>query len=106
MAKLIKISDNKFHGNHPNGINANSVVEGIVLSKPEVGKSCIVTSATSARITSIITSIEYETENEIRFNTANSTYQLFFREDEIRDGKVTIVGETQIIVIEENNGQV
>ncbi len=73
---LIKISDDVFNGNHPNGI-----VEGYGIvfdNKPEIiiGERYTVANATRYLSTSVVTEIISETEKETIFKTKNSTYKL------------------------------
>jgi hypothetical protein len=67
-ARITKISDNRFNGDHPNNINEGYTREGYVLIPPEVGNFCIVGHLRTSPVTKII--------DENTFETLNSTYRL------------------------------
>lgn len=69
---LIKISDDKFGGNHPNGIVEGYKKDGIFWELPKNGNSFYI----SSMGTSEVTSIKIAEEDTIRFTTLNSTYEL------------------------------
>lgn len=71
MVQLIKLSDDKFNGNHPNGIFAGHTKEiEKLLFKPVVGEKYYFGSLQ----TSIVTEILDDNNDEIIFKTMNSTY--------------------------------
>lgn len=75
LVKLIKLSDDVYNGNHPNGIYAGIECIGHLQStKPTVGKRYRFIGLTmgDCLLTSIVTEI---LENN-KFKTENSTYQL------------------------------
>ena len=73
MAKIIKVEDNAFGGNHPNGINKGYTKEiENLLSTPIVGEVYYFGSLR----TSIVTEIVKEDDEEIVFKTMNSTYKI------------------------------
>jgi len=78
--KIIKLTDNKFKGKHPNEINEGHTFIGSFESLPEIGTSFTIIHEKFAAYryfkTSTITKIISQTDNEILFNTLNSTYSL------------------------------
>lgn len=72
---LIKLSDDKFKGKHPNNINVGFTRTGTIYTPPQVGKSCEVASI----ITSTVTEIVEKEETRVVFKTLNSTYELIYR---------------------------
>ncbi len=72
MAKLTKLSDDRFNGRHPNDINAGYVKEGTLFEEPEVSHSFYIGSL----YTSVVTEIVSKDEKECVFKTMNSTYKL------------------------------
>lgn len=75
IGTLVKLSDDKFEGKHPNGIVEGSEVTGVVYDLPKVGSFC----AVGKRYTSTVIEIIKEDEEEVIFKTLNSTYQLKFK---------------------------
>ena len=69
---LTKISDDKFNGKHPNGINENFSIAGIVKKQPTVGESFVFGSLHTSTVTEVL-------ENGV-FKTLNSTYMLKIKE--------------------------
>lgn len=67
-ARLTKISDNRFGGNHPNGINEGYTKEGIMWNDPIVGQSFYLGNLATSVVTEII--------DENTFKTQNSTYKI------------------------------
>lgn len=67
-AKLTKLSDDKFNGNHPNNVNEGNVYSGSVYQEPNVGSVCIVGDLRTSIITEII--------DNNTFKTLNSTYKI------------------------------
>jgi len=80
--KLVKLTDNKFKGKHPNGINEGHIAEGIFTEFPKVGESFMLfyekLRAYRYFHTSTVTKIVNESDKEILFKTLNSTYNLEF----------------------------
>ena len=72
MAKLTKLSDDKFKGNHPNGIDAGRTEEGMIVMEPIVGFPCWVGTLRTSTVTEIVA----ENDTSIQFKTLNSTYLL------------------------------
>lgn len=72
MGKLTKVSDEKFGGDHPNGVNPGYTKEGIILQHPKVGNRAMVGSVMTSRVTEIVS----EDNTEVMFKTENSTYKL------------------------------
>ncbi len=71
-----KISDNKFNGKHPNGINIGYTKEGLFDTYPKIDEHFYI----GAMRTSIVTSIVSITPNCTIFDTLNSTYKLTIHE--------------------------
>ena len=69
IARITKVSDDRFGGNHPNGINEGYVTQGIVKGKPVIGERYYVGVGFS---TSIVTNIISKT----MFKTLYSTYRI------------------------------
>lgn len=75
---LIKLSDDKFNGRHPNGVFTGSKISGYVKSEPKIGEqlylyySLKLTSTYSAW-TSAVKSIDYD---NMILKTENSTYKI------------------------------
>jgi len=71
-AKITKLSDDKFEGQHPNFIDEGYVKEGVFIEVPKVGDNFYLHDFR----TSIVKEIMSQTEKEIIFKTENSTYKL------------------------------
>lgn len=69
---IIKVSDDKFEGKHPNGINEHYTAKGVMVDPPTVGKPFYVDRPSGYFRTSPVTEII----NPITFRTLNSTYKL------------------------------
>lgn len=67
-AILTKLSDDKFEGKHPNGIDKGYLKQGMVWQEPIVGQSCYVGSLCTSVVTEVI--------DENHFKTQNSTYHI------------------------------
>jgi hypothetical protein len=82
MIKLIKLTDDKFNGNHPKNIQKGFQVEGELMNgKPTVGESLWIDhdpSSDKAFATSMITEIIHDNDIECKFKTLNSTYLLTY----------------------------
>lgn len=72
--RLTKMIDLKFDGNHPNGINVDSVREG-PLQNIKVGERCIVGRLNSYRATSLVIAI-IKHDDHWELTTENSIYKL------------------------------
>lgn len=70
--KIIKLTDNKFEGNHPNNINEGYLREGYLITPPLVGYSCMVDNFYTSTVQEIVSKLD----NEVIFKTLNSTYKL------------------------------
>ena len=70
IIKLTKISDNKFDGNHPNGIIEGTERIGVLAIPIEVGESVMITGIFDYFITSTVTEII----DDHTIKTKNSTY--------------------------------
>lgn len=81
--KLVKISDDRFEGKHPNNINEGYIVIGILASPLIIGE-CLHMYHSVSKIfhTSTVTGILKNTESEKIFETLNSTYKLTLIENE------------------------
>lgn len=73
--KLTKISDDRFEGNHPNGIYAGHIEKGFMIKEPEIGERFYVGFFSTSPVT------ELPNEEGI-FKTTYSTYKLEILEDE------------------------
>ncbi len=73
--KIIKLSDDVFDGDHPNGVYAGFTVTGVFEQKPTVGESFRICS-TKYYNESLTTSEVIEIIDEFTFKTMNSTYKL------------------------------
>jgi hypothetical protein len=71
MPTLIKLSDERFNGNHPNGINPGSTKKIETMPEIPIVGECY---WFGSRRTSIVTEILYLTDSEYKFKTLNSTY--------------------------------
>lgn len=72
--KLIKLVDNKFKGDHPNGINVGHEVVGQEIEPVTVGKAYVVLAGLRGSLrTSAVKSLPDE---QGIFTTINSTYKL------------------------------
>lgn len=69
---LVKLTDERFNGNHPNGIQEGYTSTGIIYSFPFVGSRAIV----GGLRTSLVTEIIEDDIKSITFKTLNSTYKL------------------------------
>lgn len=80
--KLTKISDDKFEGNHPNGINTGFTITGIEVSPPTIGARFGVHHhkeylGEEALLPAILTSTVLSTlDSNNEFKTLYSTYKL------------------------------
>lgn len=72
--KLVKLSDDKFEGKHPNGIVEGYERNGYFSELPKVNYSFYIGGLKTSEITDIIES----TDNSVKFKTLNSTYLLTF----------------------------
>ena len=72
MATIVKISDDKFRGFHPNGIDQGytQTIKADVLPSIEVGVCYYFGSLRTTPVTEIIS----KTDDKIEFKTLNSTY--------------------------------
>lgn len=70
LGRLTKLSDDKFDGEHPNGVSAGNEYTGFIIQPPLVGQSCILVGF----YTSTVTEILDVSENNVTFKTLNSTY--------------------------------
>lgn len=66
--KIYKVSDDRFNGEHPNGINAGFTAEGVEYNKPTVGESYWGGGLRTSTVTEVI--------DDNNFKTLNSTYRL------------------------------
>jgi hypothetical protein len=66
--RLTKISDNRFFGEHPNGINVGYTKEGIFKYGPIIGERFYIAGLLTSPVTEII--------DEYTFKTENSTYKI------------------------------
>ena len=69
---LIKISDDKFNGNHPNGIIEGYTRIGKLINDVVIGDQVLVINNTHYLCTSEVTEII----DDITFKTENSTYKI------------------------------
>ena len=69
---LIKISDDKFNGNHPNGIIEGYTKVGKLINDVVIGDQILVVNNTRYLRTSEVTEII----DDITFKTENSTYKI------------------------------
>lgn len=81
--KLEKLSDDKFNGEHPNGIIAGSKREGDIPYDVTVGQSLMLfakfkTSGFPIFWTSTVTKIVKKNKKSVIFKTLNSTYKLTY----------------------------
>lgn len=84
QVKLEKLSDDKFNGFHPNGIDAGYVSFGELQEDVTIGERCLVTDHFRYLNTSTVTEIV----DENTFKTRNSTYKITPKV-RIRDGRIT-----------------
>ena len=66
--RITKLSDDKFNGVHPNGINEGFTSEGVESYPPEVGQNYYGGGLRTSVVTKII--------DENTFKTLNSTYKI------------------------------
>lgn len=69
---LTKISDDKFGGNHPNGINTGYVKEGTFTVYPLIGEHFHIGNLKTSKIIDVMDG----EEGKCQFKTQNSTYLL------------------------------
>ena len=81
--KLEKISDDKFAGFHPNGIQVGFFEFGELVNDVVPEKQCLIVDQLRRINTSIVTQIIDETT----FKTKNSTYNIILR-SQIKDGRI------------------
>lgn len=74
---IIKESDDKFNGNHPNGIHKGYMQKGDFLKVPTINEYFYIGSLRTSPVTEIIS----ETNKEMIFKTVNSTYKLIIEDD-------------------------
>ena len=67
-ARITKLSDDKFEGNHPNGYNVGAVIEGQIYGAPVVGERFICGMIGTSTVTHII--------DDSTFKTLYSTYKI------------------------------
>jgi hypothetical protein len=73
LVKLTKVSDNRYNGQHPNGIDKGHTITGYPIeNKPIIGHRFIVRNLGRFLSTSLITEII----DKNTFKTENSTYKL------------------------------
>lgn len=77
LGTIIKQSDDKFNGNHPNGIFEGYRQKGRFLNFPTINQYFYIGSLRTSPVTEIIS----ETDEEIIFKTLNSTYKLIIEND-------------------------
>lgn len=70
VGRVTKLTDDKFEGEHPNGVSEGSVYTGFIIQRPLVGQSCVLDNF----YTSLITEILEVDDTNITFKTLNSTY--------------------------------
>jgi len=70
--RLVKLTDDKFNGQHPNGINEGAERIGFPSDELEVGKRFYISTMTNWFMTSRVTEIV----DERTFKTDNSTYSI------------------------------
>jgi hypothetical protein len=75
---LIKLSDDKFKGAHPNGIGEGFTFKGTIFNEPIVGERFGITASFNSFL---ITSEVIELLEDNKFKTKNSTYQLIKEKD-------------------------
>lgn len=78
---IIKIKDDVFNGNHPNGIDEGHTMFFENKPKVVVGRRYLVENGKNYLLTSTVTEIILETEKETIFKTANSTYKIITNEN-------------------------
>lgn len=71
---LIKLSDDKFNGFHPNGIDKGYNSIGTFQDPPTVGDSFTIINNITGRY--LVTSTVTEIISDTKFKTKNSTYEL------------------------------
>ena len=74
--KLIKISDDKFNGNHPNGIYEGFSYTAHITKKPVVGERFYFETISDHPRNHLFTSTVTEIVDDMIFKTNNSTYKL------------------------------
>lgn len=70
--KVEKLSDDKYNGMHPNGIDEGYTQKGFFYNEPIEGECFYIGSLKTSPVTEVIS----KTEHEIKFKTLNSTYLL------------------------------
>ena len=74
--KVVKMSDDKFNGNHPNGIESGHVVYGEIVRPVEVGSFLYLLKVTGSSHGFFHTSEITKIIDENHFKTRNSTYKI------------------------------
>lgn len=83
QVKLVKLSDDKFNGQHPNGIIEGSLRKGYIQKEPIEGNNMfiyqkILNGFIASFYTSVVTEIVKKTKSSVVFKTLNSTYKLTY----------------------------
>ena len=73
--KVIKLTDDRFNGNHPNGVDAGYTVVGYCHQLPTVNHSFYVDRSKERFINPFYTSTVTEVGEDGVFKTLNSTYK-------------------------------
>lgn len=73
--KLIKLSDDYFKGNHPNGIYEGYIKQGYMMNKPKIGELFWIHHSKTNPIFHTSEVIKKLNKNNI-FKTENSTYKI------------------------------
>lgn len=73
--RLTKVSDDKFNGFHPNGIDEGYTKEGYMPLKPTVGERFYLGALRTSTVTEVI--------DATTFKTLNSTYKLEEIDEEV-----------------------
>ena len=99
-AILTKLSDDKFNGDHPNGINKGYSRLGYAWEDPTIGESFTIGTLWTSRVTEILTEKNTDNTHEVIFTTENSTYQLLV----YTGGEDSLIGEMFIeICVQESD---
>lgn len=92
MAKLEKISDDVFNGEHPNGINAGFIKEGNIYGELIVARMFMVGSLRTSHVTEIVS----DTGHVVIFKTNNSTYKLTYATIELENRRTVMLNQKDV----------
>lgn len=76
IVKVVKLTDDRFDGKHPNGIGVGFEIKGQLVTNIEVGSPLFINHCTHSQYEWFHTSVITEIIDENTFKTLNSTYSV------------------------------